>query len=126
MIVRPHLGSRRFPERATSSSVAPCVPAVRRTKSTQAWTVLSGDELDKAKRATIAETLSEMPGVSQTGFGPAANRPIIRGLDKHRVRVLQNGTDTFDFSAQSADHAVPIDPLLVDRIEVLRGASIGD
>jgi iron complex outermembrane recepter protein len=100
---------------------SPLAPSV--TKSTQAWTVLSGDELDKAKRATIAETLSEMPGVSQTGFGPAANRPIIRGLDKHRVRVLQNGTDTFDFSAQSADHAVRIDPLLVDRIEVLRGAS---
>ena len=100
---------------------SPLAPSV--TKSTQAWTVLSGAELDKAKRATIAETLSEMPGVSQTGFGPAANRPIIRGLDKHRVRVLQNGTDTFDFSAQSEDHAVPIDPLLVDRIEVLRGAS---
>jgi iron complex outermembrane receptor protein len=100
---------------------SPLSPSV--SESTQAWSVLSGEDLEKAKRATIAETLSEIPGVSQTGFGPAANRPIIRGLDKYRVRVLQNGTDTFDFSAQSEDHAVPIDPLLVDRIEVLRGAS---
>jgi iron complex outermembrane receptor protein len=91
--------------------------------ATQAWSVLSGDELKKAKGATIAGTLSETPGVSQTGFGPAANRPIIRGMDKFRVRVLQNGTDTFDVSAQSEDHAVPVDPMLVDRIEVLRGAS---
>ena len=90
---------------------------------TQAWSVLSGNDLDKAKGATIAETLSATPGVSQTHFGPTANRPIIRGMDKFRVRVLQNGTDSFDVSAQSEDHAVPIDPLMVDRIEVLRGSS---
>jgi iron complex outermembrane receptor protein len=90
---------------------------------TQAWSVLAGDDLERAKAATIAETLSDTPGVSQTHFGPTANRPIIRGMDKFRVRMLQNGTDTFDVSAQSEDHAVPIDPLMVDRIEVLRGSS---
>ncbi|HCY58299.1 MAG TPA: hypothetical protein DHU78_05530, partial [Opitutae bacterium] len=63
------------------------------------------------------------PGVSQTTFGPTANRPVIRGADKFRLRMLQNGTDTFGVSAQSEDHAVPIDPLMVDRIEVLRGSS---
>ena len=100
---------------------SPLLPSV--TESSQAWSVLSGDKLQKSKGATIAETLSETPGVSQTGFGPAANRTIIRGLDKFRVRILQNGIDTFDVSAQSEDHALPIDPLLIDRIEVLRGAS---
>ena len=44
-------------------------------------------------------------------------------MDKFRIRVLQNGTDSFDVSAQSEDHALPIDPLMVDRIEVLRGSS---
>ena len=90
---------------------------------TQTWSSLSGDELDNAKGLTISDTLSDIPGVSQTTFGPTANRPVIRGADKFRVRVLQNGTDTFDVSAQSEDHAVPIDPLMVDRIEVLRGSS---
>ena len=93
------------------------------TDVTQAWSVLSGDKLDKSKGLTIADTLSDTPGISQTTFGPTANRPIIRGMDKFRVRMLQNGTDTFDVSAQSEDHAVPIDPLMVDRIEVLRGSS---
>ena len=93
------------------------------TDVTQAWSVLSGDELQRSKGLTIAETLSNVPGVSQTQFGPTANRPIIRGMDKFRVRVLQNGTDSFDVSAQSEDHAVPIDPLMVDRIEILRGSS---
>ena len=90
---------------------------------TKAWSVLANDELKRAKGATIAETLSDLPGVTQTQFGPTANRPVIRGMDKFRVRVLQNGTDSFDVSAQSEDHAVPIDPLMVDRIEVLRGSS---
>jgi iron complex outermembrane receptor protein len=90
---------------------------------TQAWSVLAGDDLEGVKAVTIAETLSDTPGVNQTHFGPTANRPIIRGMDKFRVRVLQNGTDSFDVSAQSEDHAVPIDPLMVDRIEVLRGSS---
>jgi iron complex outermembrane receptor protein len=90
---------------------------------TQAWSVLWGDELDNAKGVTIADTLSDTPGISQTTFGPTANRPIIRGMDKFRVRMLQNGTDNFGVSAQSEDHAVPIDPMMVDRIEVLRGSS---
>ena len=93
------------------------------TDITQAWSVLSDDALEKAKSGTIAETLADQPGVSQSFFGPSANRPIIRGLDKNRVRMLQNGTDTFDVSAQSEDHAVPVDSLLIDRIEILRGSS---
>ena len=90
---------------------------------TQSWSSISGDELDDAKGLTIADSLSDIPGVSQTTFGPTANRPVIRGADKFRLRMLQNGTDTFGVSAQSEDHAVPIDPLMVDRIEVLRGSS---
>jgi iron complex outermembrane receptor protein len=93
------------------------------SKSTQATNVLEKDELNKARGLTISETLSDVPGVSQSHFGPSANRPIIRGLDKNRVRILQNGVDTFDVSAQSEDHAVSIDPLLIKRIEVLRGSS---
>jgi iron complex outermembrane receptor protein len=92
-------------------------------ETTQSVGILAGEELDKARSKTIAETLSDVPGVSQTQFGPSANRPIIRGQDKFRVKVVQNGTDIFDVSAQSEDHAVPIDPLLVDRIEILRGSS---
>ena len=92
-------------------------------ETTQSVGILAGSELNQARGKTIAETLSDVPGVSQTQFGPSANRPIIRGQDKFRVKVVQNGTEMFDVSAQSEDHAVPIDPLLVDRIEILRGSS---
>ena len=93
------------------------------SKVTQAWSVLDKSELKNVKSDTIADTLANQPGIHQTFFGPIANRPIIRGLDKHRVRILQNGVEAFDFSASSEDHAVAIDPMFVERIELLRGAS---
>ncbi len=90
---------------------------------TRTWSVLNKSDLEKAKSVTIAETLANQPGIHQSFFGPSSNRPIIRGLDKHRVRMLQNGVESFDFSTASEDHAVSIDPMFVERIEMLRGSS---
>ena len=82
---------------------------------------LSGDALVLKRGTSLGDTLNGMPGVSSTYFGPNANRPIIRGLDGDRVKVLSNAGASLDASSLSFDHAVPIDPLIVDRIEVLRG-----
>ena len=90
---------------------------------TQAWCIHEGKELDWIRAQTIGETLAFDAGVTQSYYGPNASRPIIRGLDGQRVRVLQNGLDTFDVSASSVDHAVAVDPMLIDRVEVLRGSS---
>lgn len=83
--------------------------------------VLYGRDMRLKQRSTLGETLSQEPGVSATQFGPNASRPIIRGLDGDRIRVLQNGAGVLDASSASFDHAVSIEPLLIDRIEVLRG-----
>ena len=83
--------------------------------------VLSGDELTLRRGSSLGETLASQPGVSSTWFGPNANRPVIRGLDGDRVRILSNAGGSVDASSLSFDHAVPIDPLIVERIEVLRG-----
>ncbi len=82
---------------------------------------LSGAELRERGQASLGETLSALPGVGSTYFGPKASRPIVRGLDGERVRVLSNSGATQDASALSYDHAVPTDVLVADRIEVLRG-----
>jgi len=71
---------------------------------------------------TLGETLSELPGISSTYFGPGASRPVIRGLDGPRVRVLLNGLGSLDASVTSPDHAVGTEGLLTNRIEVIRGA----
>lgn len=85
--------------------------------------VLSGQALTRELRPTIGETLARQPGVSATSFGPNASRPVLRGLQGERVRVLTDGIGSFDVSNTSVDHAVAINPLTADRIEVLRGPS---
>ncbi len=81
----------------------------------------SGTGLLLRSKSTLGETLSATPGVASTYFGPNASRPAIRGLDGDRVRILNNGGSSADVSALSYDHAVPIDPITVERIELLRG-----
>lgn len=82
---------------------------------------LSGTGLTLRSRSTLGETLDRLPGVSSTYFGPNASRPVIRGLDGDRIRILDNGGTALDVSNLSYDHAVAADPLTVERIEVLRG-----
>ena len=83
--------------------------------------VLEGAALDQAIRASIGETLDKTPGVSATSFGPTASRPVLRGLQGERVRVLSDGIGSIDVSNTSVDHAAVVNPLLAERIEVLRG-----
>lgn len=83
--------------------------------------ILRGDELTQKQSSTLGETLNHLPGISSTNFGPNASRPVIRGLDGDRVRIMNNGGASLDVSSLSADHAVAIDPLLVEQIEVVRG-----
>ncbi len=85
--------------------------------------VVSGADLARELKPTIGETLSHQAGVSATSFGPNASRPVLRGFQGERVRVLADGIGSFDVSNTSVDHAVVINPLTADRIEVLRGPS---
>lgn len=89
----------------------------------QGISVLSGQELQRQLRPTIGETLARLPGVSATSFGPSASRPVLRGFQGERIRVLTDGIGAIDVSNTSVDHAVVIDPLLAERVEVLRGPS---
>jgi iron complex outermembrane receptor protein len=83
--------------------------------------VVTGEQLTRDMRPTIGDTLAHQPGVSSTSFGPNASRPILRGMQGDRVRILTDGIGSFDVSNTSVDHAVAINPLTADRIEVLRG-----
>jgi len=84
-------------------------------------TVLDGPELQAQIQPTLGETLAREPGVSATSFSPGVSRPVIRGQGGDRIRVLEDGIGAGDASNVSEDHAVAYDPLLSDRIEVVRG-----
>lgn len=83
--------------------------------------VLEGRDLSLQRESTLGETLKSIPGVSSSYFGPNASRPVIRGLDNDRVRIMQNGVGILDASALSPDHAVALDPLVIEQIDVVRG-----
>jgi iron complex outermembrane receptor protein len=73
--------------------------------------------------ASIADSLADVPGIASTGFASGASRPIIRGMDATRVRILEDGVSSSDVSDIGPDHGVPIDPLSARSIEVVRGAA---
>lgn len=83
--------------------------------------ILSGEELDRRRGATLGETLEHELGVSSTDFGRGAGRPVIRGQAGPRVLMLENGVASMDASDVSADHDVSIDPAQAEQIEILKG-----
>ncbi|MDP8994908.1 MAG: TonB-dependent receptor [Pseudomonadota bacterium] len=86
--------------------------------------VLAGADLVREMRPQLGDTLARLPGVSATSFTPGASRPVLRGFQGERVRVLVDGIGAIDVSNTSADHAVTVDPLTADRIEVLHGPAV--
>ena len=83
--------------------------------------VLDEEELTHDMKPSLGDTLADLPGVSASSFGPSASRPILRGLSGERAGVLVDGISSLDLSASDPDHAVTINPLTAERIEVLRG-----
>ncbi|HEY4713553.1 MAG TPA: TonB-dependent receptor [Aquirhabdus sp.] len=84
-------------------------------------TVLAGRDLVLGRADTLGAMLNGVAGVSTTGYGPWVARPIIRGMEGDRIRLLQNGIGIIDASSLSYDHAVPQNTLTIDKVEVVRG-----
>lgn len=84
---------------------------------------ISGEELRQRLSTTLANTLDEVPGLSTRSMGTAPGRPVMRGLGGERLMILQDGERTGDVSSQSSDHAVTVDPMSAEEIEIARGPS---
>jgi iron complex outermembrane receptor protein len=85
-------------------------------------TVMPRGEIDRSTGQTLGEILQEKPGITSSGFAAgSASRPIIRGLDNYRVRIQENGIGSSGVSEIGEDHAVPLDPLAAQSVEVIRG-----
>ena len=82
---------------------------------------LSGEDLRRQASGTLGETVSQMPGTHNASFGPAVGLPVIRGMSGPRVRIAVDGLGTHDASSLSPDHAVTLEPMIVDEVRVLRG-----
>jgi iron complex outermembrane receptor protein len=93
----------------------------RRSETYQPTSALTGWDLVRDAEASLGETLAEAPGVTASYNGPGSSRPIIRGLGGDRVKILESGVGSGDVSSQGPDHAVGIEPMAAERIEIVRG-----
>jgi len=86
-----------------------------------ATSVLSDAKLERRLDGTLGATVAGTPGVAVTSMGPATARPVLRGMSGDRVLILEDGMRPGDLSSTSMDHAVAMDPLTAQKIEVVRG-----
>jgi iron complex outermembrane receptor protein len=91
------------------------------TEKAQSVTILNENALKQKAAPNLGDTLSNEPGIAGSGFTAGSSRPVIRGQADNRVRVLNNGTEVFDVSNLSPDHAPSVSALLSHSIEVVRG-----
>lgn len=89
----------------------------------QPVTALAGDKLTKKTTDTLGATLEQEVGLNNASFGPGVGQPVIRGQSGPRVQVLQDGLNIMDASQFSGDHANAIEPVLAEKLEVIRGPS---
>lgn len=93
-------------------------PADEQYQPAQSMSML---ELHDSPGSSFAEKISDLPGIEVRYNGSAPARPMIRGLSDNEVLVLENGLRTGDVSTYDPAHSVPIEPMSISQIEVVRG-----
>lgn len=83
--------------------------------------VLDRDALRRGNDRNVGEAIANTLGASVADFGPSVGRPVLRGLSGARVRVLENGIGAMDVATLGADHAVAVDSVFADQVEIFRG-----
>ena len=115
------IGLREQPMQVAATVITGQISERGSSDAITSTSVLSEARLDRRLDGTLAATLVGIPGVTMAQMGQATARPVIRGMSGDRVVILEDGQRTGDLSSTSMDHAVAIDPLTAQRIEVVRG-----
>jgi iron complex outermembrane receptor protein len=113
-------------ELATAAATTSEVIVVEGTAPTptdmRSTAVISGAALERTRGAALAESLAEVPGVTQLKSGSGMAKPVVRGQYGRRLLLL---VDAVRHRSQEwgLDHAPEIDPFIADKLTVVRGAS---
>lgn len=108
----------------TANEIVVSAKGLRQLDLLAGTSVLEGEGLQRNLGGQVGDVVAKLPGVTSSGFAPGVSRPILRGFSGERVRTLIDGIGTIDASNTSDDHAVAVDPLTAERIEVLRGPAV--
>lgn len=114
--------------RAGSSLLATMVVVGRRneafTELNQQVGIISRAEIARAQSLTTADALADLGGVyvQKSQFGGGS--PVVRGFEANRVLLVVDGVrmNNAIFRSGHLQNAITVDPLALDRIELLYGA----
>ena len=82
---------------------------------------IKANELTEKLSTDLATTLSYLPNINVLSFGQNATKPVIRGYSGNRFFISKNGNEFGDLSSTALDHAITLDLLQIDAIELIRG-----
>jgi len=85
---------------------------------------LDRQQLQRRLESSLAAALDGEAGLARQSMGPGAERPVLRGLGGYRLPILSDQTATGDLSATAPDHALLVDPLLAEAVEIVRGPAV--
>ncbi|WP_338766978.1 TonB-dependent receptor [Bernardetia sp. ABR2-2B] len=94
----------------------------KQNNSTQNTQTLNHQHISDNSNQNLSNMLEEISGVSTLKNGNGISKPVVHGLYGNRLTILNNGI------AQSGqqwgnDHAPEIDPLVANKIRVIKGVS---
>lgn len=77
-------------------------------------------DINKASSSTLAESISNINGVSQNSTGSSIGKPVIRGLTSNRVVTYSQGTRV-ENQQWGAEHGLGISSTGIKSVEVIKG-----
>ena len=83
--------------------------------------IFNGTELQNMKGSSLGSVFDGVPGITNNSWGDSVGQPVIRGMDSNRIKILNNGMEIKDVANMSGDHAVAIDTIAAEQIEIIRG-----
>jgi iron complex outermembrane receptor protein len=104
---------------ATTTAGQPAAPSP--VQPPPSLTTLNSEQIQASQSNSVGGLFFTLPGATSAGLAPGTQRPVLRGLDDFRVRVQENGVGTLDVSDLGQDHGVPLDPLAIQKVQILRG-----
>ena len=86
---------------------------------------IAAEEVQLLPVKTVADLLQYIPGIDvrQRGASGVQMDPSVRGGSAKQVKVLLNGIDMTDPQTEHYTMDLPIDALIIERIEVLQGSN---
>ncbi len=84
--------------------------------------VVDSDAIEAKGATNLGEALDALAGVNSISTGNSVGKPVLRGLSGERIKILSNGVGV-DHQQYGVRHMPTTDTFLIDRAEVVRGAS---